>query len=122
MNVVQHVFLMTQNLKGLNAFIRDMAGSTQMRIMSIRNKVRPILRKYKIKKAALFGSYARGHPKKRSDIDILVEIKDKKMSLLDFIHIKHELEAVLHKKVDLVEYKQLRKEIKHNVRKEIVDL
>ena len=81
-------------------------------IEDIKQKVIPILMKYKIKKAGLFGSYGRGEQKKESDVDLLVEIKDKKMSLLQFIHIKHELEEALGKKVDLVEYKLLRPEIK----------
>lgn len=79
----------------------------------IRKKVVPVLKRYKIKKAGLFGSYARGEQRRNSDIDVLIETKDRKMTLLGFIHIKHELENVLGKKVDLVEYKLVRPEIKN---------
>lgn len=85
-----------------------------------RNKVVPILKRYKIKKAGLFGSYVRGEQKKNSDIDVLVEIKDKKMSLLGFIHIKNDLERALRKRVDLVEYKLVRPELKKLILKEEV--
>lgn len=47
-------------------------------IQSIKKKIIPILRRYGVKKAAIFGSFVRGEAKKKSDIDILVEIeKDK---------------------------------------------
>ena len=49
-------------------------------------------------KAGIFGSYARGDQKEDSDIDILVEINDKNMSLLDFIELKLRLENILGKK------------------------
>ena len=39
-----------------------------------------VLRKYDVKRAALFGSTARGEATKRSDIDLLVEFKGKKVS------------------------------------------
>ena len=43
------------------------------RIESIKKKAIPVLRKYKITKAGIFGSYARGDYKKNSDIDMLVQ-------------------------------------------------
>ena len=91
-------------------------------IVSIRKKVKPVLHKYKIKKASLFGSYARGEQGRKSDVDILVELSNKSLSLVDFIRIKHDLEAALGKKVDLVEYKHLRNEIKKKVQREMVKL
>ena len=81
----------------------------------IKRKAIPVLQKYHVKKAGIFGSYARGKQKRNSDVDFLIEINDQKMSLLGFIHIKHELENVLGKKVDLVEYKLLRSEIREKV-------
>jgi len=86
----------------------------------IKRKAIPVLQKYHVKKAGIFGSYARGKQKRNSDVDFLIEINDQKMSLLGFIHIKHELENVLGKKVDLVEYKLLRSEIREKVAAEEV--
>jgi len=61
------------------------------------------LNRYGVSRAGVFGSLVRGEMTEGSDIDILVEIKSD-ISLLDFIHIKHELEDALGRKVDLVEY------------------
>ena len=74
-------------------------------------KTSKILSSYGVKKAALFGSYARNTQSHKSDIDILVEL-GKKMSLLDFVGLKLDLEDVLKKKVDLVQYKQIKPSIK----------
>src|SRR3989338_10163695 len=68
-------------------------------------KIKPliikILKKEGIKKAGIFGSYARGEQKKNSDVDILVEFNG---SLLDLVGLEIELKKILKKKVDLVTY------------------
>ena len=73
------------------------------KIEEIKKKIIPILRKYKIKKAGIFGSYVRGEQKNKSDIDILIQ-PPKSMSLLKFVHVKHELEEKTKKNVDLISY------------------
>jgi len=85
---------------------------------NIKQKVRPILKKYGIKKAGIFGSSARGETYV-NDIDLLVKI-EQKISLLDFIGIKQELEDELNMKVDLVEYDSLKPALKEDILKEEV--
>ena len=69
----------------------------------LKPKILRVLRKHHVKRAGIFGSYARGEQNKRSDVDILVETP-KGISLYDFIGIKLELEDSLKKRVDLVQY------------------
>jgi len=83
-------------------------------IQEIKEKITPILQRYGIEKAAIFGSLAKGKAKINSDVDILVEIKGD-MSLLDFIGIKIELEEALKMKVDLVEYDTIKPTIKEKI-------
>ena len=83
-------------------------------IQEIKEKITPILQRYGIKKAAIFGSLAKGKAKISSDVDILVEIKGD-MSLLDFIGIKIELEEALKMRVDLVEYDTIKPIIKERI-------
>ncbi len=78
-----------------------------MNVQVITNKTSDILRAYGVKKAALFGSYARNEALETSDLDILVDLSSG-MSLLDFIGLKQDLEEALNKKVDLVQYKQVK--------------
>ena len=73
------------------------------RIARIKRKIMPILKRYGVIKAALFGSVVRGDERKDSDIDILVDI-EKDIGLLEFIGLKQDLEDALGHPVDLVEY------------------
>lgn len=80
----------------------------------IKERIVPILKEYKVTKAGLFGSYARGEQKKKSDVDILIEIGSW-ADLFDIIHLKGLLEKSLKRKVDLVEYACIRKELKKSI-------
>jgi predicted nucleotidyltransferase len=70
------------------------------------SKIIPILQKYGIKKAAYFGSYARGSNTKNSDLDILVDCPSE-MDLLDLIGCEQEIEDILKIEIDLITYKGL---------------
>ena len=77
-----------------------------MELEDIKCKIVPILKRYDVKRAALFGSFVRGEQREDSDIDILVEFKDGK-SLLDLAGLKIELEEALGRKVDVLTYNSL---------------
>lgn len=79
-----------------------------------REKLKAIFRKYGVKKVAVFGSYARGEQKKRSDIDLLVKMDDGR-TLFDLGGLKMDLEDLLGKKVDLVEYEALHPLLKDGI-------
>ena len=86
------------------------------KVNMIKSKIIKILKKNKIKKAGIFGSYARGEAKKDSDIDILIE-PPRDISLLDLSGLKIELEDKLNKKVDLVSYNYIHPKLKENILK-----
>jgi len=88
-----------------------------MELEGLRNKIIPILERYEVKRAAVFGSYVRGEQTKDSDIDILVEFKGKK-SLLDLAGLKIELEDTLHRKVDVLTYNSLHPLLKDRILQE----
>jgi len=90
-----------------------------MNIEEIKKKILPILKKYGVKKAGIFGSVVRGEETEKSDIDILVEIEGR-MSLLDFVGLKLELEEALGMKVDLGEYSAIKPIIKEQILSEEV--
>ena len=68
----------------------------ETQIKKIKKIIMPILKKNKIKKAGIFGSYARGEETKNSDIDILIETS--KPLGFAFMDIQFELEKKLKKK------------------------
>ena len=91
-----------------------------MGINEIKIKINPILKKNGVKRAAIFGSYARGEETKKSDIDILIEYGDDDKSLFDLVGLQIELEEKLKKKVDLGEYSTIRPQIKDRILSEQV--
>lgn len=80
----------------------------------IKRKIKPVLKKNGVKRAGLFGSYARGEAKKNSDVDLLVSLKAGS-SLLDLIRIERELSEVLRKKVDLVTYNSINPRLRETI-------
>jgi len=84
-------------------------------VIEIKDKIIPILKEHRVTRAGIFGSYARGEHNKKSDVDILVEIDDDNMGLLGFIRLKALIEKAIKKKIDLVEYETIRKELKDSI-------
>lgn len=84
-------------------------------IEKIKSKIIHILKKNKVTKAGIFGSYSRGEQRKNSDVDLVVNIDDKNMSLIGFIGLNLALEEILGKKVDLVEYGAIKPLIKEKI-------
>jgi len=83
-------------------------------IEQIKRKILPVLQRYDVVRAAIFGSLARGETKQGSDIDILVEFAGEK-SLLDLAGLKIELEELLGVRVDVLTYGSLHPLLKDRV-------
>jgi hypothetical protein len=83
--------------------------------------LKPVLEeKYKVKNIGIFGSYAKGTPTKKSDLDVLVEFKEP-ISLIKFVELKHFLEKQLGiRKVDLVSKSALKPRIGKRILKEVM--
>ena len=74
-----------------------------------------ILKSHGIKKAGLFGSFARGKEKKSSDVDILVDFNG---SLFQLAGLELELEKALRRKVDLLTYNGINHLLRDRILKE----
>lgn len=98
--------------------LKEQNEKIEKNIKIIKTKIIPLLRKNKIKKAGIFGSYAKGNQKKNSDIDILIE--PPKGTGLGFVTIALELEDRLGKRVDLVTYKSIHPLLKKRILSEEV--
>ena len=88
-------------------------------LRSIRQRSAPILRKYGVRRAAVFGSFARGEEKKKSDVDMLVDVPSG-TGLFTFIGLQNALADRLGRAVDLVTYRSLHPYIREQVLKERV--
>lgn len=70
-------------------------------IDEIKVKVSPIAKNYGIRRASLFGSYARGTANDNSDIDICID-KGRMRSLIQYFAFINDLEKSLQCHVDVV--------------------
>jgi len=77
-------------------------------------RFKDLLKKYRVKRIAIFGSYAEGRTTPKSDIDFLVEF-EKGVSLLGLVGLKLDLQDLLKKNVDIATPKSLSKYIRPQV-------
>ena len=86
---------------------------------SIIERIREVLRRHGVTRAAVFGSVARGEATSNSDLDILVEFPRGK-SLLDLVQLEFDLAEILDTTVDVVTYNSLHPLIRERVIEEQV--
>ena len=75
---------------------------------------------YKVRRLALFGSYARGDQNETSDVDILVDA-DPSIGL-EFVSLAEELERILGERVELVSMRAVNKRNMELIQPELVDV
>jgi predicted nucleotidyltransferase len=81
-------------------------------IKSITSRLNPLF-------VGIFGSYARGEENSDSDLDVLIDVRNK-TNLLDLIEIEQELTQELKLKVDLITYRSLNSLIKPYIEKDLI--
>ena len=91
---------------------------TKMDIKKTLLKNRGVLKKFKVNKIGIFGSYVSGKVRKKSDIDLLVEFKET-IDLFDFVHLVDEIQRLLKKKVDLATPETIKPYIKTKILNEV---
>jgi len=70
------------------------------RIINVLREHEDVLKKYRVKRIGLFGSYAQGKQNRGSDIDFLVEFEQPNFD--DFMSLAAYLERLFGKKIDLL--------------------
>lgn len=76
-------------------------------------QIRHYLQNKPIRKAAVFGSFARDEEKPESDIDLLIETQG--MSFFDILRLEDDLEQITNRKIDIVEYSAIKQNLKHHI-------
>jgi len=100
---------------------RQVSKEMNNAVGEISRKIIDVLKKAGVKRAGIFGSYARGEQKRSSDVDILIEVeKGRKFSLFDLVGLKMEIESILKRKVDLLTYNGISHFIREKVLKDEV--
>ena len=110
---IKYRFLL-QELQKINAVDEEHGTLTIEQITKICNE---ILKDYQVEYCYLFGSYAKGKAAENSDVDLLISTET---TGLRFYEMAERLREGLHKKVDLLDAKQLvnNEKLIHEVLKE----
>lgn len=91
-------------------------------LRTLRDHLPELRERYGVRSLWLFGSHVRGSQHKRSDLDMLVELDDRRLSLLKFVELEHFLSNLVGVKVDLVEKDTLKPAIGRNILEEVVSV
>lgn len=86
----------------------------------VKEKAVPVLKRARVKRAALFGSVARGDTSP-GDVDFLVEIP-RPYGLFKFLTLKADLEDALKRKVDIVEYSAMKPIIRERAMRDAIQI
>ena len=79
-----------------------------------------IRQKFGVKKMGIFGSFLRGNEKATSDIDILIDFEEDKVTFKNYMGLKFFLEDTFDRKVDLVIIEDIKPFIKEAILREAV--
>lgn len=90
-----------------------------MNIQEIRDKTAPIFKQYGVRRAAVFGSVAKGLAEPDSDVDVLIEL-EQPLGLLTYARLNYTLEDALQKKVDLIKSTAIKPAFKDSILKNLV--
>ncbi|MBF0490622.1 MAG: nucleotidyltransferase domain-containing protein [Candidatus Omnitrophica bacterium] len=92
---------------------------TKNKVIEILRKEQPYLREnFGVKKIAIFGSFAKGHPHQKSDVDILVEFHKslgmRFLDLMDYLENKlsRKTEVLTQEGLSTIRVKRVAQEIK----------
>ncbi|AVX19682.1 MULTISPECIES: nucleotidyltransferase family protein [Carboxydocella] len=87
----------------------------------IKNKLEPIFRKFGLKRAAVFGSYARKEASMSSDVDLLVLLDDT-FELEKYLKFEAAVKRALKKNVDILEYRCINPVMRDDILKEAIEI
>ncbi len=83
-------------------------------------EVKNYLRRKNIRRAAVFGSFARGEETEQSDLDLLIDAEG--LTLFDVLRMEEELENLTGRKIDLIEFRAVKPSLQQYIFAQTVDL
>lgn len=90
--------------RGVKEEVSNLVATLDKSRLEMMAKVQKYLSTIPVEKAWVFGSFARGEETVDSDLDLLVDYTpESKLSLLDVIRFKQQLETIIGREVDLIQ-------------------
>ena len=99
-----------------------MCHNAYMDTEEVKRKIVPILQRYNVMAASVFGSVARGEASPKSDVDLLVKIGKLPFGIWGFVALKQDLEEALKRKVDVVSERGINARLKKNIQKDLTPI
>jgi uncharacterized protein len=100
---------------------KTLTSNIEVMRQSLRERMPEFRKRYGVKSLGIFGSYALGLQKKRSDVDLLVEFDEQApVTLVSFVALERELGKLLGHRVDLVERAALKPVIGKRIIEEVI--
>lgn len=93
-----------------------------MDIEEVKQKIAPVLRKYDVVRASVFGSVARGEAGPDSDVDLLVRVGKLPFGIWGFVALKEDLERALRKKVDVISEGALNAALQKKIKNDLTEI
>ena len=94
--------------------VEVVASAVAMNLEQQRDTIIDIASRHGARNVRVFGSVARGDDRPASDLDLLVDMEPDR-SLLDLVGLAQDLEALLHRNVDVVTHASLHDAIREQV-------
>jgi hypothetical protein len=82
--------------------------------------IRTYLQAKNIRRAAVFGSFARGEETEQSDLDLLIEAEG--LTLFDVLRMEEELGYLTNRKIDIVEYRAVKPTLQKHIFSQTIEL
>lgn len=101
--------------------MKDSKINTKIELKELKKIISTVLKRNDVVRAGLFGSFARGEAKRKSDVDVLVKFKNRK-SLFDLAGLEIELEKKIGRKVDLLTYNSISPLLKNRIFREEIPI
>lgn len=92
-----------------------------MDIQEITQKITPILRRYNVSRASVFGSVARREDMPGSDVDLMIELGSP-IGMIAYSRLGREIEEVLGRAVDLVTSTSVNAHIRPFIERDLVSI
>ena len=93
-----------------------------MKIGQMKKKIIPILKRYGVEYAGVFGSVARGEDTPKSDVDIVVRVGRIPFGIWGFVGLRQDIERAHGKKVDVASTYGMHAHFASHVKRDAVTL
>ena len=92
-----------------------------MNFEKLKRNILGVIANYPVKRAAVYGSFARGDSTDGSDVDLLIETS-KPVTIFQILQLEIDISEITRRKTDIVEYAAIKDSIRERVLAEAIQI